>query len=1105
MKTRTRTLLAIVIAFLMVQINPLSVVHGAGDNIALYKPAFSSGEYTEQYPASNVTDGTTNFVWAQGGLNAEQSAFWDNYIAVDLLDRYVLDTIIAYNRGDQTSVTDQQWILQVANQRDFSDAVTVGERQVTGAAGEGWTVNLELEEGYRYVRVTFPGHFVVGEIEVFGVIYDPNSVTKGAMEDIAGTAFEAPATLTDAVGLLTRASSYEFSPYDLITRMQALKLVLDLIHVSPTGQTIDSFSDVPVSSPDNVYLATGVLAGFISKDTAFRPNDYVTVKEISKMLLYALGYSPMVEAKGGYLTGINILSDEIKLQRGIAMEDDDVVNRGTAAIILYNALKAYPLRIVSYRNDGTSAGLIDMQTNESTLKYYYGLDLKEGIVTADKATSLVEQSGKSATEFQIDNVNYASEDGLVNQYLGMRVEFAVDENDSIAYICPVKNTILTIDAEDINEASRQQIETLVDNSKSRYDIDQKVSVIKNGVVYPAWTQEDFEPNYGSLVLIDNNRDDVFDVVLIKEPIAAVVKNVNYSEDFVIEAQNLDAPIRVTRPEPLRVTKNGRSYMYSRIREDDVALVYIPESGSSLQIDVITNSISAQAEEVSTDSVVISGVEYKFSTWYQQNYGTNDVQSFLGTIRTYYLDDKDRVVYVSDNNLLKEDAVLAFIQKVDIGKGIDSQIQLRVFTQAGIFETYGIADVVEIDGLSCNSSNIVKEFGDPNVYFKEKFAAIVVNSQKQITWMDTENYYADRESDSRMIRDTSISATPGVDVYIPGANGFFEHSLPKYSLKRNAVTFVIPMQASTATEKEPTGIILTGETYDTLYSVSTAETVFGTLDQMQPDEDLALFGTDEIGFPLFAVSYAPTSVSTSTAGGSFTYISKYDAPGLVLEKVTSSVDSEGAQTYKLYGYDLQNGMETSVILDAEITRMYNSYLIQMEHQDWLYSPSHIRTLNPDAIDETDPNFSDYVVNVSDLRCGDVIRYELREGVAYAAERVFARKDVNREFYLPSSGEGVGVFYSTASSYGVFPSAQFRLAFGTVEKIQDDTVQLTLPPLQGETSGKNMPFTIGGARLMVVHDNKIEVTNGINLGSYLEDTSKLLLYTSGGTSYAIVIYS
>lgn len=126
---------------------------------------------------------------------------------------------------------------------------------------------------------------------------------------------------------------------DSISRAETAKIICTIL-CYPSNAKESSFPDVSSGHWAVGYIETAKDAGIISGDDKgnFRPSDPVTNEEYLKMLVVALGYEPMAEARGGFPAGYVTIAHTYGLTEGMQFEVGSPAKRGDVAIMTHRAI-----------------------------------------------------------------------------------------------------------------------------------------------------------------------------------------------------------------------------------------------------------------------------------------------------------------------------------------------------------------------------------------------------------------------------------------------------------------------------------------------------------------------------------------------------------------------------------------------------------------------------------------------------------------------------------------------------------------------------------------------------------------------------------------------
>ncbi len=144
-------------------------------------------------------------------------------------------------------------------------------------------------------------------------------------------------------GIMVGDENGNFNPYQALTRAELTKIAVVMSNpdfmenVNLDGQ---SFSDVSSEDWAHPYIeyakANGIIDGY--EDGTFKPEQYVTVQEMLKMMVCLLGYEPQAEVTGGYPHGYIKSAMRLGLLEGITVQYDTYTIRTEAADVINKVL-----------------------------------------------------------------------------------------------------------------------------------------------------------------------------------------------------------------------------------------------------------------------------------------------------------------------------------------------------------------------------------------------------------------------------------------------------------------------------------------------------------------------------------------------------------------------------------------------------------------------------------------------------------------------------------------------------------------------------------------------------------------------------------------------
>ncbi len=326
-----------------------------------------------------------------------------------------------------------------------------------------------------------------------------------------------------------------------ITRSEAAVVISQMLGVkSPeSGNTADiKFFDVPLYC-DYIYAVNYVTdCGIMTANEAgmFRPDEEMAVGHIIKSMIVALGYGWKAEALGGYPQGYMKVASELKITKDFTKDLNEVATRLDFLKLVDIVLDKPICKIIGYRNDEVDFE-IDKELN--ILSEYHDIYVDDAIVQNNKAMSL---SGtvKNYNEEVLLGDTKVIVNGITNvySYLGYEVTFYYKKDTTsgehyLLYVSPTtENTIAYILQRDFmgfenNEISYNDAEGRVET----LHLDQSVAVLHNGevTVNVAGAINGYQ---GTLTVIDNNGDEIYDVVIANNYIYDKVKNIKVEDEKI---------------------------------------------------------------------------------------------------------------------------------------------------------------------------------------------------------------------------------------------------------------------------------------------------------------------------------------------------------------------------------------------------------------------------------------------------------------------------------------------------------------------------------------------------------------------------------------------
>ncbi|MBQ4518783.1 MAG: S-layer homology domain-containing protein [Clostridia bacterium] len=545
---------------------------------------------------------------------------------------------------------------------------------------------------------------------------------EGSVENsINKKSYQRAADFLSILEIMDVSETGEYKPDEKITRADfsvVLSRVMGFDNVLAGGYK-GKFLDVDKSH--SAFCAIefmsdmGIVNGF--ENNYFYPNEPILLGHALKMLVVALGYNALAEHRGGYPSGYLMVAQDLELLKNVDITAQDPMPNAMAAQLIYNSLfvdLAQVDGLGEYATYKIEEGVNFLSENFDVVKY-------KGQVTGANGYTLIGDSIKEGT-VKIDNALYEMGETDAEQYLGYYVEAFVryydgfSEPGTIIEIVPdeKRNDVITIDAKYIYPATNQNqlVYENIDNKNKMETLNiQNAFVIYNGRMTGDYTDADFKPASGQLVLIDTNGDRRYDVVHITSYEVCIVDSASNSVvTFKYGKQRIELD---TYSDDFDCTffKDGNEIAASSLEEWDVCSVKRTKDNDKCEVYVNSTRITGLINEISEEYVKIDDTKYELSKIY--NDYINDPMVFVpeaqvGGEFALCFDIFGYVVAVKDPATTNYGYLINGLQTT----GLDETVQFKIFTA----EDSGMIKVLEgADTVRVNGNKLGKIVDEPTLY------------------------------------------------------------------------------------------------------------------------------------------------------------------------------------------------------------------------------------------------------------------------------------------------------------------------------------------------------------------------------------------------------
>lgn len=535
-----------------------------------------------------------------------------------------------------------------------------------------------------------------------------SSVPAFGQEQTKDSAFVEAVALLNNLGIFEAVSTEDAQK--TLTRAEYAKViarVMDCGTLPEQGRRI--FTDVlpehNASASIEYLYDRDVMHGYGGAE--FRPDSVITLEEAVKVAVVVIGYNQQAEWDGGWSTGYyyNAISNDLMV--GVQGGWQDELTTANAAILIRNILENNTfLEVVGYEGDEP---IIQKAQNKSYMENVLGVYLFKGVVEAAGNTDLSGEEAELGDFCRIGGKNFVLNGVNAEQYLGMKVRayYKQDalERGFLLHLAEDENRVLEIQAEDIIDAETDAVSYYEGKKEKRAGIAEDAVFLYNGKRLPVVTAEDMLPEDGSVILISNDGNSAYDVVMIRSYNTFVVEKVMAADStlkFKYGKGSLD--LKEGNGITARYFMDGAEAEFSAITANSVLSVGLSKnlSGEILaDIYISNNQVTGSVKKVYDDGdqrrVILSDDKtYMFTKEFINRLNEGESNSYMpamGEDGVFYIDYFGKLAAYSVSVESKNYAYLiASAYEETVEKG-----QLKLFTKEGEVKIFELGKKVRLNG------------------------------------------------------------------------------------------------------------------------------------------------------------------------------------------------------------------------------------------------------------------------------------------------------------------------------------------------------------------------------------------------------------------------
>ncbi len=516
----------------------------------------------------------------------------------------------------------------------------------------------------------------------------------------------------------------------------------------------------------------------VDEERRFYPERSITVEEAVKMVVAALGYSPLAQARGGYPVGYMRVAQKGDLLDGVMLTSAAEFTWAQTAELLFNALIEPQYVPVKINSDGDETTYV--QSEEDTiLKEVYSMEYARGVLTGSNGVDIALDVTSDKDYVVVDGIR-CSIDGENEDYtklLGKSVFVLYYRDNKTYYIfedTSKENEELIINIEDIVGYEDGNIRYYDGDKVKTANISKATILYNNAIPQDNITSLLNNLNCGSVRLVKTDNDG-YNAAIISDCKPFVLKFADATSKSLYSESD-DTTIKLDEYQAVNIKDvKGLKLTLDDVAAKSVMNVYASQNKERIDIIVSSDSVEGIAKSISTTdgSITLDGKVYEI----EKGFETSVLSRInVGSTVRIYLDEFGKIIYgkVLDSAGMTTGYLVA--AKAD-DSGFDDKIIFKIYTASGVLTTYESASNINIDGESYRSESKRALAAIPNGG-NTQIIRFGLNSDERINVIDT--YEPGNESQDATltrIKDGSVNSSKysnriGKDIVVSADTKFF---------------------------------------------------------------------------------------------------------------------------------------------------------------------------------------------------------------------------------------------------------------------------------------------------------------------------------------------
>lgn len=556
-------------------------------------------------------------------------------------------------------------------------------------------------------------------------------VTTSAFSAFAETdaeAFLEETKIAVALGLLEDTATER--TLENITRGEFFNAIAKLQGVETLNFDKCDFIDISTAHPyyESVRILTGM--GYINGygDGTIRPDSEISITNAVRLLCYVAGWKDVIDVSGNVATA----ASRSEICNYAEALNENSLSVGKAAKLLVKTGECMPV------SPGTVGGDTEyVFDSETVFEKYMNINKVEGILKGSEFGYIDQNGSLDEGKVLISDLELSEGNSNAKKYLGYYTTayYYGDDTDYpntvlYAYASEKNNKVLRIKASDINCYNNNILSYYDDGNSEKENLRMdSVDVVYNGSWIPVPKNDDFDLDGGYIELIDNNKNNGWDVVAIENYETYVVDNVLFDDNKIYAKNGKILNVEELNPSSFTDEKGVQMHLVE-LGEWDVLSVAQNRRGDITRIiyalGVVAGKLESYGNSLDMKEVTIDGKPYLLSDYCQSNYGT-EIEASLGLTATFGLDADGNIAFADFSSYKEERYGYIICWGV-----LNRVLEVKYMDEDGLVKIASLADKVKLNGESLKVKENLTLFQN----ISPQVMLFKLNGEGKINYIDT---------------------------------------------------------------------------------------------------------------------------------------------------------------------------------------------------------------------------------------------------------------------------------------------------------------------------------------------------------------------------------